>query len=202
MQAFNGDPILKANLITKAVQHKGSSLGCNLGLPEYITSLQITILQELATDLRNCWTERLLTAIPVGADLRPVLPVFLLSLLEGLPPQEGKVKAAIEGAKKVLVEWHNTGQVNKEAGAEASAWTTGTATWPAGATGAAAGAAAVWATWAAIWTTTETAEATEQVIWTTEATAKAATEAVEKTGSAAWADIADKLILSIKAQET
>ena len=67
-------------------------LAQQLGIPEFITALQDKIFEGLAPDLAHHWTERLLTAIPVEADLTPLLPDFLLSLLDRLPPQEGEVK--------------------------------------------------------------------------------------------------------------
>jgi len=180
-------------------------LAKQLDIPEFITHLQDCIFEGLEADLRTHWTERLLTAIPVGADLTPVLPVVLLSLLDGLPPQEDEVKAAIERVKKVLVKWIETGQVDEEEakGAADKARTTGaiirTAAWAAARVAeAAAHAAARVETWVATWT----ALAAERAARVAEATAWTATSVTGATigaaKEAAWADTADKLILSIQ----
>ena len=186
-----------------ATTFKGCSLGCTihdinlergllgcvedhafladqLEIPEFLTRLQDRIFEGLNTDLSNHWTERLLTAIPVGADLTPVLPVFLLSLLDGLPPQEGEVKATIEGVKQVLIRWRETGQVDKEA--LEAAWTT---TWAVGVVGATEVIAKI--VWAA---RTLSARGVAQ------AAARTAATAVNE--ELAWENIADKLILLIE----
>ena len=211
------DEYVKGTYQKKAATFKGCSLGCTvfdinqekglsgnihdyvfladqLDVPEFITHLQDRLFERLETELSNHWTERLLTAIPVGADLRPVLPVFLLSLLDGLPPQKGKVKAAIEGVKQVLLTWDKTGQVDAAEAAEAAL----------AAIEATEAARVAWATWAAAMA----AEAAEAALAAAEAAqaaeaakaAKAAAMAAKaaKAAGATWEDIANELILSIE----
>lgn len=56
------------------------------------------------------WTERLLKAIPVGVDLTPVLPKFLLGTLDKLPETDRQdVVESIKGVKAVLENWSVTG---------------------------------------------------------------------------------------------
>jgi len=167
-------------------------LAQELDIPEFIAHLQDCIFEGLEADLATHWTERLLTSIPVGADLTPVLPVFLVSLLDGLPQQEGKVKAAIEGVKRVLVKWVETGKVDQEAarkaekavrkaqetGAEEAIEAIKTATLAV----RAAQAASTWATTWAIQTVST----------------GAAAQVIGEAQAATWTDIADNLILSIQ----
>ena len=98
----------------------------------------------------------------------------LLSILDELPPQEGEVKAVIEGVKKVLVKWIETGQMDKEALEFATAWTTEAATWSTVA-GAVAGAVtrAAWIAGTGRGTRTEPARIAAKAA--AEAAAKAAT---------------------------
>lgn len=192
-------------------------LANQLGVPEFITALQGRIFEGLTPELSNHWTERFLNAIPVGVDLTPVLPIFLLSLLDGLPPQEGDVKAVIEGTKQLLIKLRETGQVDKKlaevvamaadkaadkamdvaalarlvATDEERAVTVLTVTGITAAGAAAMAAEAVWSV--------EKAPITWPVTWA----AVRAVTGIAETGvewAKAWEGIVDKFILSIEAQ--
>lgn len=151
---------------------------------EVIAHIQDYIYKGLYADLRVHWLKRLMDAPPVVADLRSVLPVFLLSLLNGLPPQEGEVKVAIEGVKKILITWRNTGQVDKEAAKAAEIAVTEVVIDGArvvGTVGAitAGGMGAVWAAiWAASVATSRATRAGEKT-WTIDEAEFAVAEAVE-----------------------
>ena len=81
-----------------------------LGVPEFICRLQDSILEGLPEPLNTEWTERLLKAIPVGVDLTPVLPKFLLGTLDKLPETDRQdVVESIKGVKAVLENRSVTG---------------------------------------------------------------------------------------------
>jgi len=240
MRAFNTSTDLKETLITKAKQHPSCTifdinptknvfrnvndhafLAMQLDIPKFIIHLQDCIFKFLEVDLRNHWTERLLTSIPVGADLTPVLPVLLLSLLDALPPQKRIVKSAIEKVKEIMVKWIETGHVDKqaiEAAIPTVTWATRVAEKEEEATEAIAIEAAIGAAQATTWAVTSTerrAWAAEAIARSVQVVTQAATQSVAKTEAeaatgatrqaiwtaaieATWADTADNLILSIQ----
>jgi hypothetical protein len=93
-----------------------AGLAKELGVPEFITRLQDRIFEGLPSGLRPAWTGRLFAAIRPGVDLSPVLPLFLLRALDGLPEQSrADVVAAIKGVREVLQAWADTGAVDQNA---------------------------------------------------------------------------------------
>ena len=109
----------KRNGTTGGVEDHGF-LAEQLGVPEYIIHLQDSIFEGLNDDVRPQWTERLFTAIEPGADLTPVLPVFLLKTLDRLPEQgRSHIDHAIKRVKEVLQNWADAGTVDIEAALKA-----------------------------------------------------------------------------------
>jgi len=98
-----------------------SRLAEELGVPEFIVHLQEAVFEGLPDNERFGWTERLFQSIPLGADLSPVLPRFLLKTLDRLPETDrADVVAAIKGVKEVLDNWVSTGEVDVEAARSAA----------------------------------------------------------------------------------
>ena len=91
-------------------------LAKELGIPEFICRLQDSIFEGLPESERLRWTERLFNSIPLGADLTPVLPKFLLKTLDRLPETDiADVVDAVRGVKDVLINWAETGEADIEA---------------------------------------------------------------------------------------
>jgi hypothetical protein len=87
-----------------------------LGVPEFICRLQDSIFENLPEPINTEWTERLINAIPVGANLEPILPRFLLRVLDRLPEtDQADVVASIKSVRDVLESWAETGTVDVEA---------------------------------------------------------------------------------------
>ena len=102
-------------------------LAKELGIPEFICHLQDSIFEGLPDSERFKWTERLFNSIPLGVDLTPVLPRFLLKTLDRLPETDRTdVVDAIRGVKEVLINWAETGEADIEA-----AWSARSAAWSA-----------------------------------------------------------------------
>ena len=96
-------------------------LAKELGIPEFICHLQDSIFEGLPESERLRWTERLFNSIPLGADLTPVLPRFLLKTLDRLPEtNRADVVDAIRGVKDVLINWSETGEADIEAARSAA----------------------------------------------------------------------------------
>jgi hypothetical protein len=96
-----------------------------LGVPEFITYLQDTIFEGLPDRAATEWTERLFSAIPVGADLSLVQPAFLAAVQRRLLKSIDRdsfpsVYAAVEGVIAVLDDWTKTGRVNESAAESAA----------------------------------------------------------------------------------
>ena len=115
-------------------------LAKELGIPEFICHLQDSIFEGLPDSERFKWTERLFNSIPLGVDLTPVLPRFLLKTLDRLPKTDNQdVEDAIKGVKNVLISWAETGIVDAEvawsaaesvrSAAESAAWSAESAAW-------------------------------------------------------------------------
>ena len=107
-------------------------LAKELGIPEFICHLQDSIFEGLPDSERFKWTERLFNSIPLGVDLTPVLPRFLLKTLDRLPKTDNQdVEDAIKGVKNVLISWAETGIADVEAAwaAAYSAWSAESVTW-------------------------------------------------------------------------
>jgi len=97
----------------KQDSHRG--LADAMGVPVFITRLQDRLFEGMASELRPAWTGRLFRAIRPGVDLSPVLPKFLLGLLESMPEQSGDIKKVVDQVKDVLVEWIKTGLADRKA---------------------------------------------------------------------------------------
>ena len=96
-------------------------LAKELGIPEFICRLQDSIFEGLPESERLRWTERLFNSIPLGADLTPVLPKFLLKTLDRLPETDiADVVDAVRGVKDVLINWAETGEADIEAACQHS----------------------------------------------------------------------------------
>jgi len=166
-----------------------SRLAEELGVPEFIVHLQEAVFEGLPDNQRFGWTERLFNSIPLGVDLTPVLPRFLLKTLDRLPETDrADVVAAIKGVKEVLDNWVSTGEVDFEAArsaarlAESAAysalkWSARSAAWAA----KSAARSAEWSAKPAEWSA-------ESAVWSAEWSAK----------SAAWEEIANDLISCIE----
>jgi len=90
-------------------------------LPEFIISLQSDIFDGLSCELSPVWKERLFNSIAQGIDLTPVLPTFLLKILDHLPKQKKvEVINAIEGIREVMRNWIDTGKRDVNAARAAS----------------------------------------------------------------------------------
>jgi capsid portal protein len=86
------------------------ALAKELDIPEFIFHLQDSIFEGLPEPLNIEWTERIFNAIPVGKDLTPVLPRFLLKTLDRLPETDRTdVIASIKQVREVLQNWADTG---------------------------------------------------------------------------------------------
>ena len=152
-----------------------------LGVPEFVTRLQDAIFEGLPQDQRSGWTERLLTAIPEGADLTPALPRFLLTVQERNAEQIDReaspdVYAAALQVLDVLRRWVDTGGVD------------GSAVWSARSAALAAEESAALASFV----TCPRAAAR----WAEAAAALAAEESVEE--SAEYERMADDLIAAVE----
>ena len=98
-----------------------SFLSDSIGIPVFLTQLQEYVFEGLDIDYAKKWTPRFLSSIVEGVDLNPVLPIFLLKLLNNLPEQEiEEVSAAINGSKKILAGWISTGKPDFAAAASAA----------------------------------------------------------------------------------
>ena len=98
-----------------------SFLSDSIGIPLFLTRLQDSVFEGLDIDAARKWTPRFLSSIVEGVDLNPVLPIFLLKLLNNLPEQEiEEVSAAINGSKKILAGWISTGKPDFAAASSAA----------------------------------------------------------------------------------
>jgi len=171
-------------------------LAKELGIPEFICHLQDSIFEGLPESERFRWTERLFKAIPLGSDLTPVLPRFLLKTLDRLPETDvSDVVDAIKGAKDVLINWAETGEADIEAAwsAAESAESAGPAAWLAAWSAQSAAESAGSAAESA-WSAAESAESAAE---SAESAAESA-ESAESAWSAAWEQIANDLIECIE----
>ena len=101
--------------------HDHSFLSDSIGIPLFLTRLQDSVFEGLDIDAARKWTPRFLSSIVEGVDLNPVLPIFLLKLLNNLPEQEiEEVSAAINGSKKILAGWISTGKPDFAAASSAA----------------------------------------------------------------------------------
>ena len=123
---------------TKASYGDHAFLAEQLGVPEFICHLQDRIFEGLPEPLNTEWTERLVSAIPVGVDLSPVLPRFLIRTLDRLPETDRKdVADSIKAVRDVLENWAESGVVDVDAAwsaarsAESAAWSAESAAWSA-----------------------------------------------------------------------
>jgi len=107
-----------------------SFLSDSIGIPVFLTQLQEYVFEGLDIDDAKKWTPRFLSSIVEGVDLNPVLPIFLLKLLNNLPEQDiDRVSLAIDGAKKVLAGWISTGKPDIAAADAADASYAAAACW-------------------------------------------------------------------------
>lgn len=110
LRAFHGDPAIKAKYINRVRAHrefdqlvkgcywengKGCAIGCTihgsnhgtyedeLGIPESLARLEDAVFEGLPNGHSLMWPENFLEAIPVGADLSRVTPLFVVWLLTG-----------------------------------------------------------------------------------------------------------------------
>ena len=129
---------------------KGCAIGCTvetnddphsrypieIGIPEWLAYLEDSLFESLPNGQAKEWPIRFLEAIPVGADLGPVLPKFCLWLL--VHPEHGvlrlvdwkhdpddrytsKVKNAVTDVANLFKEWVRTGSPGDPA-AWSAAW--------------------------------------------------------------------------------
>ena len=108
MLAFHNDPAIKAYYLARIAAHraadelihgqywqdgKGCAVGCTihssahnayeteLGIPSALAHLEDNIFEGLHSPYDQAWPAEFLEAIPVGADLRSVVPQFLVAIL-------------------------------------------------------------------------------------------------------------------------
>ncbi len=118
--AYHGDPKIKEHYLSRVRAHaaadeilhgrfweggKGCAVGCTihsadharyeteLGIPRQIAHLEDQIFEMLWPDIARKWPERFLAAIPVGADLAPIIPEFLIWTLTD--PKDGILALAL-----------------------------------------------------------------------------------------------------------
>ena len=172
-----------------------------LGIPESLVQLQDAIYEGLPKDLRQAWPERFYTALPEGADLSGVWPLFAVWMLRQVVyPVAGVNRAVVERVAKGIetnwphYDWNSTdvfalaaSGVFAEPAARAALFTgqaaTGSAAGAAAraASGVAAESAARAAERAAAWAGEQAAAETARA-----AADAAACDAVEVTAKAAW----------------
>jgi len=204
-------------------------LAKELGIPEFICRLQDSIFEGLPESERLRWTERLFNSIPLGADLTPVLPKFLLKTLDRLPETDiADVVDAVRGVKDVLINWAETGEADIEAAwsAQSAAETAESAARSArSAAESAAESVAESVAWSVAWSAAESAarsarsaarsarsaaesaaeSVAESVAWSAQSAAESAAESVawsvawSAAESAAWEQIANDLVECIEA---
>ena len=135
-------------------------LAKELGIPEFICHLQDSIFENLPEAERFRWTERLFQAIPLGADLTPVLPRFLLKTLNRLPEVDrADVVAAISGVREVLQNWSDTGTVDIDA-ARSAARSAAESAWSAVRSAAESAESATWSAAESAWSAVRSARST------------------------------------------
>lgn len=172
-----------------------TALSEELGIPEFILRFQDSIYERLPEPLNTEWTERLFNAIPLGKDLTPVLPRFLIKTLDRLPEtKRPDVVEAIKNLRSVLHGWADKSIVDVAA-ARAAAWAAADASDASEAADAVAWAADAVA-WAAVssesersWAVADSAvEAAEIAIRSAALASKAAVR------PAAWEQIANDFL--------
>lgn len=165
-----------------------TALSIELGIPEFILRFQDSIFERLPEPSNTEWTERLFNAIPLGKDLTPVLPRFLIKTLDRLPEtKRPDVVEAIKNLRSVLHGWADKSIVDVAA-ARAAAWAAADASdasealWASEAAKAAALAADAVA-WASVRSEARSAlRATAETAW---AAAETAWAAADSAGEAA-----------------
>lgn len=150
-----------------------------LGVPVFVTILQDAFFENLEDSSK--WTEDLLTAIPVGADLTPVLPKFLKHVVELNPVDADWYRDVIA----VLDEWVDVGKPDvvvaeaAEAAARAEARVTAVEWSKSAAARGVARAVARAAIAAASWSAKAAAAWSAAASWSARATSWAASRAAE-----------------------
>ena len=191
--------------------HDHAGLAAALGIPESLVQLQDAIYEGLPKDLRQDWPERFYTALPEGADLSGVWPLFAVWLLrEVVLPVAGVNRHVVERvARGIETNWAHDDWKSTEVFALAAS---GVFAEPAAraaeraarSIGEAAERAAAWAAeQAAAWAAAEAARAAEgAAAEAARAAARAAQRAAAETARAA-ADAAacDAVEVTAKAAE-
>jgi hypothetical protein len=140
MRAYHNDPSIKADILAQLAAHraadqlvrgqywengKGCAVGCTIhsgdhleyetrfGIPVVLARIEDRIFEGLPTASAMEWPERLMRAIPVGANLAMAWPKFALWLLtEELAPRvekHTKCAVAVEGVAMLYREWCESG---------------------------------------------------------------------------------------------
>jgi len=181
LRAFHNDPKIKQKYIDRIRFHrqadhlvrgtgweggKGCAIGCTLesyehsrypielGLPEWLAHLEDSIFEGLPNDQAMTWPERLLEAIPVGADVEPVRDQLavrrmnrLLTLMHDLQKDDvvdrvidaiKQVRDALSGdsQEELSAAWSAARSAARSArsaarSAESAAWSAESAAWSA-----------------------------------------------------------------------
>ena len=109
MQAFHNDPAIKEKYLARVRAHaaadeiihgkywedgKGCAVGCTvhsgnhaayeteLGIPQWLARVEDRLFEGMTNGTSMTWPIRFLEAIPVGADLQPLLIPFLIIIVE------------------------------------------------------------------------------------------------------------------------
>lgn len=186
LRAFHGDPAIKAQYLARVRAHriaddltqgtgwengKGCAVGCTLeaydhsrypvelGLPEWLAHLEDAIFEGLPHAQAMDWPEQFLEAIPVGADIGPVMHRAAIRRMDRLLAaiSETAVIAAINGVRACHVATLRGEGCDWEAAWSAAAWSAEAVAEAADEAAEAAEAAA----WSAAWSTTAADEAAE-----------------------------------------
>jgi len=195
MQAFYNDAAVKEKYLSRVRAHRaadeitkghyweggrGCAVGCTihssdhqsyeveLGLPEWLAYLEDAIFEGLPLEQAKLWPERFLEAIPVGADVEPVLASFLICLIEEV--RKYADERGVPAIDAIIALWR---RVAAGEAVPPQEWN-------------AACAAARAAAWAASDAASDAAWAASDAAWAACAAAKAASAAASAAG-AAWA---------------
>jgi len=100
-------------------------LACKLGVPLFVVKMQDDIFEGLPLEKSIAWTQRLFSAIPVGADLLPVAPKFLKFVLESCSTDvEGdefkQQRTSVEQSLSVIENWIATDRFDAGDAADAA----------------------------------------------------------------------------------
>ena len=255
MKAFNNDIAVKEKYLSRVRAHRaadeimkgqywaggrGCAVGCTihssdhqsyeaeLGLPEWLAYLEDAIFEGLPLEQAVLWPERFLEAIPVGADVEPVLAKFLIWLMDGVriyadergvpaigaiiglwrrvaageavPPQEWNAAWAACDAAWAACDAARAACDARDAGdaTSAAAWAAGDVRAPVRAARAPV-RAAQWAARAAQWAASDAAGDAARVASDAAWAARAASwAACDAARAASWAAQAEKLIELLK----